>query len=985
MAEEQLRAWALEASETRDEVARTVFYNDMVNFRDAALDVSKAWQYFADDMLTIFTTNEFGRSQTYALRTDSIDKIARQFLFAEMCRMWVIETTKAFQSNALTYQQNAVTQISDFLGFSASFLMPLRSPSEVQFKKEVKALWKDFALYLGEPLSFIWDESIQRHPWKEESVKDWYRRFYDWDAQPTAAPVPVWASLIQGEQTRLLDFDDDDDIPDNLNPLGASDSKPKFRIGYTVKLLPQTSAITWQIVGVSKVGENFQYDLINAYADGAVALQRAQEDKEACRYLKPTEIQSAEDDLLLVGDMSAKRFLKLIPATAETTLAVSVDLQTMQPSPKSATAAESSGLKPFFQHNAGQVFNAAFMRQADSYANRLCHTHSITQQRIFYPDVYDKAPLIRTYFAQPKRIDGFQEMKVSQTNFVPQYKRGDLVLVAESELNVDTFLTVWEVQDAFVAVNQVYYTIRLNGQVQPIYATVLESNARPFFKTRGTRMKTFDALPERPNYNGLAMVDIRSALFYYADNDGDNLVRDPYGLAVVSTSTFFYRTKSKRTQFEIDKIDDNKPFTREFVDLDTLIERKGADAIQNFVQSFDERLAASENVDVMSWKRGTGMFSTVSMNVNDEKLGDTGEDFENFWEKLNVACKAFDAADFDKCYNQCNELIEDINGNDRCQTDVRLIKSLQIIALKEKTKGIRRAATTGPSTPEEEGEPVKYQFSESNSYPPIFKYKIDSLTKKIQSSDSENATIQTTIATGDDKFWTLVETQSKQGKAVASDVIRYSALGDDNVITGFHFGRYSGKLFRPYPADALIAFAVVAKFHNVRPITRFYPYWSAAAAFVERTFELEAEQTMAYHIEKWQTMYASAKVSFPYTGFCPGIVPYENFTEIKITNTASTVEEPSAPDAPATVEPTEFFIANSLQDCFDAIGARIPCYVSKTFDTQNTKTAIEAFIEHVRLHYRPFDVFCKDIVREPSSYQFAIEHDEDEVWSWAKA
>ena len=868
-----MQAWALEASETSGSI-RTGLYVNIVNFSGTLNVVSKAWQYFADDMLSIFDSRR-PRNFPSNLREETETKISRQFLFAEMCRMWVIETTKAFQSNALTYQQNAVTQISDFLGFSASFFMPLRSPSEVQFKKEVKALWKNFALYLGEPLSFIWDESIQRHPWKEEGVKDWYRRFYDWDAQPTAAPVPVWASLIQGEQTRLLDFDDDDDIPDNLNPLGASDSKPKFRIGYTVKLLPQTSAITWQIVGVSKVGENFKYDLINAYADGAVALQRAQEDKEACRYLKPTEIQSAEDDLLLVGDMSAKRFLKLIPATAETTLAVSVDLQTMQPSSKSATAAESSGLKPFFQHNAGQVFNAAFMRQADSYANRLCHTHSITQQRIFYPDVYDKAPLIRTYFAQPKRIDGFQEMEVSQRNFVPQYKRGDVVLVAESELNVDTFLTVWEVQDAFVAVNQVYYTIRLNGQVQPIYATVLESNARPFFKTRGTRMKTFDALPERPNYNGLAMVDIRSALFYYADDDGDNLVRDPCGLAVVSTSTFFYRTKSERTQFEIDTIDDNEPFTREFVDLDTLIERKGADAIQNFVQSFDERLAASENVDVMSWKRGTGMFSTVSMNVNDEKLGDKGEDFEDFWDKLNVACKAFDAADFDECYNKCNELIEGINGYDRCQTDVRLIKSLQIIALKEKTTGIRRAATTGPSTPEEEREPAIYNVNELNSYPPIFKYKLktEDTTKKISPLETESATIETgaSIETVDDKFWTLVETQSKQGKAVASDVIKYSALEDDDVITGFQFGRYSGKLFRPYPADALIAFAVVAKFHNVRPITRFYPFWSAAAAFVERTFEREAEETLAYHIEKWQTMYASAKVSFPYTGFCPAL------------------------------------------------------------------------------------------------------------------
>ena len=272
----------------------------------------------------------------------------------------------------------------------------------------------------------------------------------------------------------------------------------------------------------------------------------------------------------------------------------------------------------------------------------------------------------------------------------------------------------------------------------------------------------------------------------------------------------------------------------------------------------------------------------------------------------------------------------------------------------------------------------KLEITEPKSYPPIFVYDTSNHPKNV-------FRLTTNLSAETDQFWREAQTQSKTASSVqSSKSFAYDTISNATLLAGFSFGRYVGPLFRPYPADALIAFAVVSKF-NKWHVTRLYPHWSAAADFVDRT-SLPPGSTLGNAIRELQTQYASARINFVYTGFAPGIVPHEDF--FKLYNTRSS-ETDVGDDIPKRVifktkskPPTSMKRTDTLTECFKAIGQEIPGY-----EHNPTLSTVKDFVVHACQYAPGFCVWHnqgKPNQIIPDYYHYKIEEDDFKIY-WGKS
>lgn len=243
-----------------------------------------------------------------------------------------------------------------------------------------------------------------------------------------------------------------------------------------------------------------------------------------------------------------------------------------------------------------------------------------------------------------------------------------------------------------------------------------------------------------------------------------------------------------------------------------------------------------------------------------------------------------------------------------------------------------------------------YTLSALNSIPPIFFYNgsLPTLRWEIE-------TPSLVLSENEETVLTECKTQANEANDVKkSTAVNFSTLNDTDMITGFSFGRYPGQLFRPYNADSLIAFAVTSKFNGWQ-VTRLYPHWSAAADYVDR-HALDPTLSLAQNVINFQQRFAAARVDFAYTGLCPGILAHENYRNLYTAklqqqppNTqllsnaygvTETISFDAAKAAVPTIEisnsytypedgrlskmPSIMHRADSLHECFKAIGAVIP-------------------------------------------------------------
>lgn len=265
-----------------------------------------------------------------------------------------------------------------------------------------------------------------------------------------------------------------------------------------------------------------------------------------------------------------------------------------------------------------------------------------------------------------------------------------------------------------------------------------------------------------------------------------------------------------------------------------------------------------------------------------------------------------------------------------------------------------------------------------NSYPPIFFYKKD-IVKSDDPKLKLNEGLRRALGEGD-AFFTKAKEQSKHAAGIeSSEHFDYDTLDANYIPTGFSFGRYHGALFRPYPADDLIAFAVTAKQKNW-PVTRLYPHWSAAADFVDRTDLPEGDTP----IRTMQLAYSAARVEFAFTGFSPGVIPNEEYHEALFDSDLNPEADslPSEPslDIPALPAgpPKTMYRVDSLQECFDAIGGELPLYEFISLPT------IEKFIEHARSFVPTLQVQQKS-EETRGNYHFLIDDTRaSEGYFWGK-